>query len=193
MSYILSRTDCQETVTNHYSEEALYQDIFFHRVTRSCHSHWLPDFVFYLLPGPLCTGSVQVEATKNLDDSWWPGSHVCPLVSSLVTSEIAIPRHDLFWSTRFCISWHWIHPVHCGLRLNVSPAFYGHRAKVPRLHIVNDNLKGISNSAEENIFSLTKHSHLTQGEWFLLLSHSLDCVWSLFVTLAISESYWGAD
>ena len=94
---------------------------------------------------------------RNLDDSWWPGSHVCPLVSTLVTSEIAIPRHDLFWSTRFCISWHWIHAVHCGLRLNVSPAFYGHRAKVPRLHIVNDNLKGISNSAEENIFSLTKH------------------------------------
>ena len=56
--------------------------------------------------------------------------------------------HDLFWSTRFCISWtHWIHAVHCGLRLNVSWAFYGHRAKVSRLHIVNDNLKGIRNRA----------------------------------------------
>ena len=67
-------------------------------------------------------------------------------------------RHDLFWSTRFCISWTpWIHAVHCGPRLNVSWDFYGHRAKVPRLHIVNDNLKGIRNSARENIFSLTKH------------------------------------
>ena len=101
----------------------------------------------------------QCSGGGNQEPGWLmvTSSHVCPLVSILVTSEIAIPRHDLFWSTRFCISWHWIHAVHCGLRLNVSPAFYGHRAKVPRLHIVNDNLKGISNSAEENIFSLTKH------------------------------------
>ena len=83
---------------------------------------------------------------------------MCPPLSTLVTSQIAIPWHDLFWSTRFCISWtHWIHAVHSGLRLNVSWDFYGYRAKVSRLHIVNDNLKGIRNRAKENIFSLTKH------------------------------------
>ena len=80
-------------------------------------------------------------------------------------------RHDLFWSTRFCISWtHWIHAVHCGLRLNVSWAFYGHRAKVSRLHIVNDNLKGIRNRAKK-IFSPWQNTS-RQGERFLLLSHS---------------------
>ena len=153
-----------------------------HRILFSISSSW--PFVHWPCPGggnqePGWVTVTRVTGLPCVSPPIYPG-HIWDSHS----------RHDLFWSTRFCISWTpWVHAVHCGPRLNVSWDLYGHRAKVPRLHIVNDNLKGIRNSARENIFSLTKHfTFVTQGERFLPLSHSL----RLHVKLICNTAHiWG--